>query len=82
VHLRLRRKQQPSLWHEDPSPRVILFRSRPPYAEKANCHARSKSLCIFVSAESNNPTFGMGTRAHESYSLGVDLRVRRRRTAT
>jgi hypothetical protein len=36
---------------------------------------------LFTSAESSGPVSDTGTRAHESYSSGVGLRVRRRRTA-
>jgi hypothetical protein len=36
VPLRLHRKQEPSLWHGGPGPRVILFGCRPPCAEKVN----------------------------------------------
>jgi hypothetical protein len=38
-------------------------------------------VCLSTSTESTGPVFGMGARAHESCSLGVDLYVRRRRTA-
>jgi hypothetical protein len=36
---------------------------------------------LFTSAESSRPASDMGARAHESYSLGVGLRVQRRRIA-
>jgi hypothetical protein len=37
---------------------------------------------LFISTESSGPASNTGAWAHESYSLGVGLRVRRRRTAT
>jgi hypothetical protein len=37
---------------------------------------------LFIPAESSGPTSDTGVRAHESFSLGVSLRVRRGRTAT
>jgi hypothetical protein len=82
VPLHLRRKQRTSLWHGGPGPRVILLGRRSPCAKKANHHARSEPPRLFISAESSGPASGTGGRAHESYSLGVGLRVRRRRTAT
>jgi hypothetical protein len=74
----------PNLWHGGPGPRVILFGRQPPCAEKANRRVRSTPLPevvrLFTSAESSGPVSDTGARAHEPYSLGVGLRVRRRRT--
>jgi hypothetical protein len=85
VHLRLHRKQQPSLWHGDPGPRVILFGSRPPCAEKANRHMRCVSpptiVRPFTSIETNSPVSDARAQAHESSSLGVGSWVQKSRTA-
>jgi hypothetical protein len=50
--------------------------------KKANRHARSEPPRLFISAESSGLASGMGARVHESYSLGVGLHARRRRTIT
>jgi hypothetical protein len=74
----------PSLWHGGPDPRVILFGRRPPCAKKVNRHVRSvlppAVVRLFILAESSGPASGTRAWAHESYSSGVGLHVRRRRT--
>jgi hypothetical protein len=53
-------------------------------AEKANRLARSEPpptvVRPFISAEDNFPVNGTGAWAHESYSLGVGFRVRKKQT--
>jgi hypothetical protein len=83
--LHLHRKQQTSLWHGSPGPRVILLGRWPPCAEKANRRMRSTPpppvMRLFTSTESSGPASGTGALANESCSLGVGVRVRKRRTA-
>jgi hypothetical protein len=46
-----------------------------PGTKKANRHARSESLRLFIPTESSGPAPDTGAWAHESFSLGVGLRV-------
>jgi hypothetical protein len=83
--LHLRRNQRPSLRHEGPGPRVMLHQRQSPCAKKANRRRRSKPspavACLFTSEESSDSASDTGAQAHESGSMGVSLRVRRRWTA-
>jgi hypothetical protein len=60
----------------------MLLGRRSPCAEKVNHHVRSEPPRLSISTERSGPASDTGARAHESSSLGVGLRVRRRRTAT
>jgi hypothetical protein len=79
--LHLRRKQQTSLWHGGPGPRVILLGRLSPRAKKANRHARSEPPRLFILAESSDPVSDTGAQAHELSSLGAGSWVQRSRTA-
>jgi hypothetical protein len=60
----------------------MLLGHRSPCAKKANRHARNELPHLSISTENSGPASDTGARAHESSSLGVDLHVRRRRTAS
>jgi hypothetical protein len=81
-NLARRTPKQSSLCHGGLGPRVILLGRRSPSAKKANHSVRSEPppavVRLFIYAESSNPASDSGARAHESNSLGVGLRVRRR----
>jgi hypothetical protein len=49
----------PNQWRGGPAPQVIQLVRWSPSTEKANRHARSESLRLFVSIESSRPASGM-----------------------
>ena len=51
-------------------------------SKKANRHARSESPRLLIPAEGSGSALDTAARAHESFSLGIGLRVLRRRTVT